>query len=126
MLGLVLHSQCKICNGNFCIYQSRILWSLCLKFYDLVFYLATKILISLVVVEYIGETGRTIAERTNLHRSQIKIEKYRKLIVSNHVSSCGNGNRFKIFPFHKCSKGDHIYREEVEGRFRAIVRPDLH
>ena len=76
--------------------------------------------------EYIGETGRTIAERTNLHRSQINIEKYRKLTVSKHVNSCGNGNKFKIFPFHKCSKGDHIYREEVEGRFRAIVRPDLH
>ena len=75
--------------------------------------------------EYLGETGCTIAERTNLHRSQIKIETYRKLKVSKHVHNCSNG-QFKIFPFHKCSQQSHIYREEMEMRFRNLVNPKLH
>ena len=38
--------------------------------------------------EYVGETGVTINERTNLHRSQIIHEKYRKLKVSQHIFHC--------------------------------------
>ena len=50
--------------------------------------------------EYVGETGVTINERTNLHRSQIIHEKYRKLKVSQHIFHCSNG-LFNIFPYYK-------------------------
>ena len=75
--------------------------------------------------EYLGETGCTISERTNLHRSQIKNEKYRKLKVSKHIHECG-GDKFKMFPFYKCTQQSHIYREEMEMKFRKLVCPKLH
>ena len=75
--------------------------------------------------EYVGETGCGINERTNLHRSQIKNEKYAILKVSKHVRNCGN-KEFKIFPFFKCNKNCHFYREALENKFRATVQPELH
>ena len=75
--------------------------------------------------EYIGETGCTIAERTNLHRSQITNDKYRKMKVSKHIHEC-SCNKFKIFPFYKCNQQSHIYREEIEKKFRIMVCPSLH
>ena len=75
--------------------------------------------------EYLGETGIQINERTNLHRNQIKHEKYGKLNVCKHIRTCSN-EQFKIFPFHKCYKSCHIYREEMEWKYREEVRPGLH
>jgi len=75
--------------------------------------------------EYVGETGVAINERTNLHRSQIITEEYRNLKVSKHIHRCGN-NEFQIFPFHKCYKQCHIYREEMESHYRSIIEPKLH
>ena len=75
--------------------------------------------------EYVGETGVPINERTNLHRNQIIHEKYRNLKVSKHIFSCRDGN-FQIFPFYKCFKQCHIYREEKELEFRKIIEPELH
>ena len=75
--------------------------------------------------EYVGETGVAINERTNLHRSQIIHEKYRKLKVSQHIFHCSNG-LFNIFPYYKCFKQCHIYREQQELRIRKLIDPNLH
>ena len=75
--------------------------------------------------EYLGETGCTLNLRVNLHRNQIMTEKYRKLKVSSHIYDCANGD-FKIFPFHKCNKDDHIYREEMEKYYRNKTQARLH
>ena len=75
--------------------------------------------------EYLGETGCQINERTNLHRNQIETPKYAQIKASKHIHECGN-NKFKIFPFHKCFKQCHIYREEFEQKYRKLVQPKLH
>ena len=75
--------------------------------------------------EYIGETGCQINLRTNLHRNQIENEKYSQIKASRHIHTCGN-NKFKMFPFHKCFKRCQIYREEVEEKYRKLVKPKLH
>ena len=75
--------------------------------------------------EYCGETGIQINERINLHRNQISNDKYRKMAVCKHVNECGN-NKFYIFPFHKCFKQDHVYRETLELFYREQIQPRLH
>ena len=75
--------------------------------------------------EYIGETGIPLNRRMNLHRNQIKNEKYTTLKMSKHVRECGN-NEFKVFPFFKCYKQCHIYREKLENKFRTLAKPKLH
>ena len=45
--------------------------------------------------------------------------------VCKHIKTCAN-EQFKIFPFHKCYKSCHVYREEMEWKFREEVRPELH
>ena len=78
--------------------------------------------------EYIGETGRTLSERMNLHRSHISCIENGKLQVSKHIRTCASNleTKFKIFPFFKCNKGSHYHREVVEQEFRELVRPGLH
>ena len=75
--------------------------------------------------EYNGETGIQLNLRTNLHRNQIKKKIYRKLKVSKHIHKCGK-NKFSVFPFQKCYKNCHIYREEMEKNYRKIIKPTLH
>ena len=70
--------------------------------------------------EYIVETGLAISERTNLHRNQIIHVRYRVLNVSKHIHNCSN-DEFLIFPFFKCNKQCHQYREEQERKFRDLV-----
>lgn len=76
--------------------------------------------------EYIGETGVSINQRTNLHRSHVKHEHYGKLKVSKHIRTCEQKQQFHVFPFYKCNKGCHLYREEMEWKWREEVRPELH
>ena len=78
--------------------------------------------------EYIGETGRTLSERMNLHRSHIGSVANGNLKVSKHIRRCASNldTKFKIFPLYKCDKGSHTYREVVEQGFRDLVRPSLH
>ena len=75
--------------------------------------------------EYIGETGNQINLRTNVHRNQIENENYAQLKVSKHIHTCGN-NKFKVFPFQKSFKQCHVYREELEEKYRKLVQPTLH
>ena len=75
--------------------------------------------------EYIGETGIQLSSRMNLHRSQMTNPNYGILNVSRHLNDCGNNN-FLVFPFIKCNKNCHIYREETEKHWRDIVQPGLH
>ena len=81
--------------------------------------------------EYIGETGQTLNKRMNLHRSDIEnINKPTKLQVSKHLKECAadlhTKFKFKIFPFHKCQKQSHYYREVLERDFRKLAAPSLH
>ena len=74
--------------------------------------------------EYVGETGTQLNLRTNLHRNQIKNPSYSCLKVSKHVHLCGN-NKFSIFPLHKCFAQCHVYREELEAKYRKLIKPKL-
>ena len=90
----------------------------------------TRVLLYLLICkkcrdEYTGETGDLIHRRNNLHRNQITNDDYRKLKVSHHIHECGN-DEYELFPFFKCYKDCHIFREEMELHFRAKINPALH
>eukprot|EP00116_Pleurobrachia_bachei_P002860 sb/3463122/ len=75
--------------------------------------------------EYIGETGNSLSNRMNLHRSHISSVTNGKLRVSKHIRECAIGldEKFKIFAITKCDQGSHYYREEVEHDLLNKVLP---
>ena len=50
--------------------------------------------------EYTGKMGRLVKQRTNVYRKHLIQPQYQRLIVEEHLRSCGDG-KFYMFPFFK-------------------------
>ena len=76
---------------------------------------------------YIRESSDSLRYRTAVHRNQILLEHYRKLVVSNHIYHCVKDKipMFKICPFYKLQCVNEIFRKEKEEYFIQKYTPIL-
>ena len=73
--------------------------------------------------EYIGET-KCLKDRTTVHRSNGKNERYAVLKVSKHLLSCSKG-KFHIYPFYKMTTENTESRKTKENYFIQKYKPQL-
>ena len=62
---------------------------------------------------YLGETSN-FRQRVNLHKSQLSLERNRKIYALKHIFSCGS--KFSINPIYMCSENT-LERETIETHF---------
>jgi hypothetical protein len=73
--------------------------------------------------DYVGETSLQLNLRMNLHRDQVRHEKYSKIHASDHFRNCDKG--FSIIILYALPEGFYHMRPEMEKYFRYLLKPSL-
>ena len=74
--------------------------------------------------EYVGQTSRTLYDRTGLYRQHIRDPTYTTAYVERHLRECGKG-KFSIFPILQINVDDVTVRETIESKFIEKFNPVL-